>query len=74
MNGYPIRVSEMLATLPAPGYIARVSVAQPKYTIKARPPSKAFQNQIDGRGSPRGGHSSCPTTNWGMRPWSPLTG
>ena len=36
VNGYPIRVSEMLAALPAPGYIARVTVAQPKYITKAK--------------------------------------
>ena len=69
VNGYPIRVSEMLATLPAPGYITRVSVAQPKYTVKAKAAiKKAFQNQVDGKGfSLVEVLSSCPT-NWGMRP------
>ncbi len=69
MNGYPIRVSEMLATLPAPGYITRVTVAQPKYIIKAKQAiKKAFQNQVEGKGfSLVEVLSSCPT-NWGMRP------
>jgi len=69
VNGYPIRVSEMLATLPAPGYITRVTVAQPKYIIKAKQAiKKAFQNQVEGKGfSLVEVLSSCPT-NWGMRP------
>lgn len=69
VNGYPIRVSELLAVLPAPGYITRVTVAQPKYIIKAKQAiKKAFQNQIDGKGfSLVEVLSSCPT-NWGMRP------
>ena len=69
VNGYPIRVSEMLAALPAPGYIARVTVAQPKYITKAKQAVRqAFQNQVDGKGfSLVEILSSCPT-NWGMRP------
>ncbi len=69
VNGYPLRVSEMLATLPAPGFITRVTVAQPKYTLKAKQAiKKAFQNQVEGKGfSLVEVLSSCPT-NWGMRP------
>ncbi len=69
VNGYPIRVSELLAALPAPGYVTRVTVAQPKYIIKAKQAIKqAFQNQVDGKGfSLVEVLSSCPT-NWGMRP------
>ncbi|HPE64615.1 MAG TPA: thiamine pyrophosphate-dependent enzyme [Synergistales bacterium] len=69
LNGYPIRVSELLAALPAPGYVTRVTVAQPKYIIKAKQAVKqAFQNQLDGKGfSLVEILSSCPT-NWGMRP------
>ena len=69
LNGYPIRVSELLAALPAPGYVTRVTVAQPKYIIKAKQAiKKAFQNQVDGKGfSLVEILSSCPT-NWGMRP------
>ncbi|WP_213697800.1 MULTISPECIES: thiamine pyrophosphate-dependent enzyme [unclassified Acetomicrobium] len=72
-NGYPIRVAEMLATLEAPGYIARVTVARPKYVIKAKEAiKKAFQTQIDGKGfSLVEVLSTCPT-NWGMRPTEAL--
>jgi len=69
VNGYPIRIAEMLATLEAPGYIARVTVARPKYVIKAKEAiKKAFQTQIEEKGfSLVEVLSTCPT-NWGMRP------
>ncbi|HCL80070.1 MAG TPA: 2-oxoglutarate oxidoreductase, partial [Synergistaceae bacterium] len=69
VSGYPIRVSEMLATLPAPGYITRVTLSQPKYIIKAKQAiKKAFQNQMEGKGfSLVEVLSTCPT-NWGLRP------
>lgn len=69
VNGYPMRVSEMLATLAAPGYIARVSVAKPKYVMDAKKAiRKAFETQIAGKGfSMVEILSTCPT-NWGMRP------
>ncbi|MCF7935151.1 MAG: 2-oxoglutarate oxidoreductase [Synergistales bacterium] len=68
-HGYPMRMCEMLATLAAPGYIARVTVAEPKYITKAKQAiKKAFQVQIDDRGfSMVEVLSTCPT-NWGMRP------
>jgi 2-oxoglutarate ferredoxin oxidoreductase subunit beta len=34
--GYPIRVSELLATLDGPAYIARVSLFKPKEIVKAK--------------------------------------
>ncbi len=69
VNGYPLRVCELLSSLAAPGFISRVTVAQPKYIIKAKQAiKKAFQNQIDGKGfSLVEVLSSCPT-NWGLRP------
>lgn len=69
VNGYPMRVAEMLATLAAPAYIARVSVAKPKYVVKAKDAMRrAFQTQIEKRGfSFVEILSTCPT-NWGMRP------
>lgn len=69
VNGYPIRIAEMLATLASPGYIARVSVSKPKYVIKAKEAiKKAFQTQIDKKGfSLVEVLSTCPT-NWGIRP------
>ena len=67
--GYPIRVSEMLATLDGPSYIERVSVHDPKHIIKAgRAIRKAFEMQIAGKGfSLVEVLSTCPT-NWGLTP------
>ena len=69
VNGYPLRVCELLSSLASPGFISRVTVAQPKYIIKTKQAiKKAFQNQIDGKGfSLVEVLSSCPT-NWGLRP------
>jgi 2-oxoglutarate ferredoxin oxidoreductase subunit beta len=69
VNGNPIRVSEMLATLDGPSYIARVSTHDVKNVLAAkRAIKKAFQNQIDGKGfSLVEVLSTCPT-NWGMTP------
>ena len=68
-NGNPIRVSEMLATLDGPSYIARVSVHDVKNVVAAKKAIKqAFQNQIDGKGfSLVEVLSTCPT-NWGLTP------
>ncbi len=67
--GYPMRISEMLATLEAPGYIERVSAAKPAHLPALKKAIiKAFQNQIDNKGfSLVEVLSTCPT-NWGMRP------
>ena len=67
--GFPIRVSEMLATLDGPEYIERVAVNNVKNVNKAKKAiKKAFQNQIEGKGfSLIEVVSSCPT-NWGMTP------
>lgn len=67
--GYPIQVSELLNTLKAPKFIARVSVHDPKNVIAAKAAiKKAFENQVNGVGfSFVEVLSSCPT-NWGMAP------
>lgn len=72
-NGYPIKVSEMLATLEGPTYIERVSVHNAKNVIKAKKAiKKAFQNQIDGKGfSLVEIVSQCPT-DWYMKPLDSL--
>lgn len=67
--GFPIRVSEMLATLDGPAYIERVAVNNIK-NIKAAKKAikKAFQNQVEGKGySFIEVISTCPT-NWGLTP------
>jgi len=67
--GFPIRVSEMLATLDGAKYIARVSVDTPANMAKAKEAIKrAFKCQIDGIGySLVEVLSTCPT-NWGLTP------
>jgi len=69
VNGNPIRVSEMLATLDGPSYIARVSVHDMKNVMNAKKAIKqAFKNQIEGKGfSLVEVLSTCPT-NWGLTP------
>ena len=69
VNGYPIRVCELLATLDAPYYIERVSTHDVKHVLAAKKAiRKALQFQAEGRG-----YTfvevlvSCPT-NWHMRP------
>jgi len=69
LEGYPIRISEMIALTKGAVYIERVAVNSPAHIIKAKKAiRKAFQAQIDGLGyalveilSP------CPT-NWKMTP------
>ena len=69
VNGYPIRVCELLATLDAPYYIERVSTHDVKHVMAAKKAiKKALRFQSEGRG-----YTfvevlvSCPT-NWHMRP------
>jgi len=67
-SGYPLRMSEMLATLEGPAYVERVAVTSPKYIIKAKQAIlKAFKNQVEEKGASLVEVlSTCPT-NWGMR-------
>ncbi len=67
--GFPIKMSEMLATLKGVSYISRVALTKPAYIIKAKKAiKKAFQIQLDGKGfSFVEVLSTCPT-NWGLSP------
>ena len=69
VNGYPIRMCEMLATLDGPSYIARCSLADVKNVRQAKKAVlKAFQNQKEGKGfSFVELLSTCPT-NWHLSP------
>lgn len=69
INGYPIRVSEMLATLEGTAYIERVAVYDVKHVMQAKKAIKnAFLAQIQKKGFAMVEVlSSCPT-NWGMTP------
>jgi len=73
-QGYPIKVSEMLAQLNGPAYIERVSLTTPLNVKKAKASiKKAFTYQLEGRGfSMIEVLSSCPV-NWGMSPQESLT-
>jgi 2-oxoglutarate ferredoxin oxidoreductase subunit beta len=68
-SGYPVRISEMLATLEGPAYIERVSLHDIKNIKKAKAAvKKAFKVQMAGKGfSLIEILSTCPT-NWGLNP------
>lgn len=68
-SGLPLRVSEMLATIPKAAFVERVSVHDTKHIIAAKKAiKKAFQAQLDGKGfSIVEVLSTCPT-NWGKTP------
>jgi 2-oxoglutarate ferredoxin oxidoreductase subunit beta len=71
--GYPIKMTELLNTLEAPAFLARVSVHDPKNINKAKEAiKKAFEYQIQGKGfSMVEVLSTCPT-NWGLAPLEAL--
>jgi 2-oxoisovalerate ferredoxin oxidoreductase beta subunit len=68
-EGYPLHVSELLATLEAPVYIARVGLGDNKQIMQAqRAVKKAVENQVNGVGfSLVEVLSPCPTI-WKMNP------
>ncbi|MBV9610598.1 MAG: 2-oxoacid:acceptor oxidoreductase family protein [Acidobacteria bacterium] len=68
-EGFPIRVSEMLATIEAPVYIERVALCDNKNIMRARRAiRRAIENQRDGLGfSLVEILSPCPTI-WNMDP------
>lgn len=68
-QGYPLKISEMLAGLIGVKYVERVSLHSPQEVLKAeRAIRQAFQNQIDGIGfSLVEILSPCPTY-WQMNP------
>mgnify|MGYP003297971237 CR=1 FL=1 len=69
VNGNPIRVSEMLATLTGPAYIERVSISTPaQIAVAKKAIKKAFELQKAGAGFTFVEVvSTCPT-NWGVTP------
>ncbi|MBR5156550.1 MAG: 2-oxoglutarate oxidoreductase [Clostridia bacterium] len=68
-QGYPVRMSEMLAQTDGAAYIERVAVDCVKNVNNAKKAiKKAFQTQLDGKGfSLVEVLSTCPT-NWGKSP------
>jgi len=73
-QGYPIRVSEMLAAIDGTYYVERVSMDCVKNIRQAKKAIlQGLQNQIDGKGfSLVEFISNCPT-NWGLDPVTSLT-
>jgi len=69
VNGYPIRVCEMLATLDGPSYIERVAPTSAAGLVKTKKAIKrSFENQIAGRGFALVEIlCNCPT-QWKMTP------
>ena len=72
VNGYPIRMAELLSTLDGARYIERTTVHTVPNVLKTKSAiKKAFQNQVDGKGfSMVEVLSMCPT-NWGTRQDNP---
>lgn len=69
IQGFPIRMAEMLSTLTGAVYVARVTVNNPQNIRKAKAAiKKAFELQIAGKGFTLVEVlSTCPT-NWGLTP------
>ena len=69
LQGYPVKVAEMLSTLDGPAFIERVAVNKPANVRKAKKAiKKAFEVQKAGQGfSLVEVLSTCPT-NWGLTP------
>jgi len=67
--GYPIRFSEMIATLDAPAFVTRQALFDTKRIMETtKAVKKAFQYQVEGKGySLVEILSTCPT-NWRMSP------
>ncbi|MDQ0286592.1 2-oxoglutarate ferredoxin oxidoreductase subunit beta [Desulfofundulus luciae] len=69
VNGYPVKIAEMLSVLDGTAYVARVSVHDPAHVVKAKKAIKrAFEVQLANLGfSIVEVLSACPT-NWGLPP------
>jgi 2-oxoglutarate ferredoxin oxidoreductase subunit beta len=73
MQGYPLKMCEMIATLDGAGYVVRRSLHDPKNIRQAKKALRmAFETQIHGLGfSMVELLSTCPT-NWGITPLESL--
>jgi len=73
IHGYPIKVSELLATVRGARYIERCSLHNPANVQRAKQAvKKAFRNQMDGKGFSIVELLSTCSTNWGMTPLAAL--
>lgn len=72
--GYPIRASEMLATLDGASYVVRRSLHDPKSIRQAKKAIRmAFETQVRGLGFSMVEMLSICPTNWGMTPPQSVT-
>jgi len=73
MQGYPLKMCEMIATLDGAGYVVRRSLHDPKNIRQAKKAIRtAFETQVRGLGfSMVELLSTCPT-NWGITPLDSL--
>jgi 2-oxoglutarate ferredoxin oxidoreductase subunit beta len=73
LQGYPLRVSELLTQLPAVKYVERTSLQSPQDILKTKNAIRqAFKNQMDNLGfSFVEILSPCPTY-WGLSPQQAL--
>jgi 2-oxoglutarate ferredoxin oxidoreductase subunit beta len=73
MQGYPLKMCEMIATLDGAGYVVRRSLHDPKNIRLAKKAIRtAFEAQVRGLGfSMVELLSTCPT-NWGITPLESL--
>ncbi len=69
VEGYPMKVAELISSLEAPAYVERVALSDAKNILNARRAvRKAIQTQIDGKGfSLVEALSQCPS-GWKMTP------
>ncbi len=74
LDGYPIKVCELLVSLEGVSYLERVALDSVAHILKAKQAiKKAFRNQLEQKGfSLVEVLSSCPT-NWGLTPQEALT-
>jgi 2-oxoisovalerate ferredoxin oxidoreductase beta subunit len=74
VEGFPVRMCEILGTMEAPVYVERVALTDPKNHMKARKAvRRALQNQVEDRGfSFVEVLSACPT-GWHVTPREAIT-
>ncbi len=69
LNGYPLKISDLLAQLDGTCYVTRQSVHNPASVRKTKAAlKKAFQNSIDGRGTSVVEIVSTCNSGWKMSP------
>lgn len=69
LNGYPLRITELLAPLDGTCYVTRQAVHTPAAVRKAKAAiKKAFQNTLDGRGTSVVEIVSTCNSGWKMSP------